>query len=110
MLGVAITVKTTPLLAKPFTVTTTFPVVAPAGTATRMLVEFQLVGLAKVPLNVTVLVRCLDPKLKPAIVTEAPTAPDVGLRLLMCGRASASPSSPASSTKSRRARSRTTRT
>ncbi len=50
------TVKLTPLLARPETVTTTFPVVAPLGTATTMLVELQLVGIATVPLNVTVLV------------------------------------------------------
>jgi hypothetical protein len=49
-------VKVTPLLAMPPTVTTTFPVVAPVGTGTTMLVAFQLVGVAVVPLNVTVLV------------------------------------------------------
>ena len=48
--------KVTPLLAVPPTVTTTFPVVAPVGTGTAMLVALQLVGVAEVPLNVTVLV------------------------------------------------------
>ena len=55
MLGVAVTVKLTPLLATPPTVTTTFPVVAPLGTGTTMLVALQLVGVAAVPLKVTVL-------------------------------------------------------
>ena len=50
------TVKFTPLLATPPTLTTTFPVVAPLGTVAAMLVAFQLVTLAVVPLNVTVLV------------------------------------------------------
>ena len=48
------TVKVIPLLATPPTVTTTFPVVAPAGTDVAMLVEVQLVVVAGVPLNVTV--------------------------------------------------------
>ena len=46
----------TPLLAVPPTVTTMLPVVAPVGTGTAMLVAPQLVGVAGVPLNVTVLV------------------------------------------------------
>ena len=49
------TVKLTPLLATLLTVTTTLPVVALDGTGTAMLVLLQLVGLAAVPLNVTVL-------------------------------------------------------
>ena len=58
MLGadVVLTVKLTPLLATPPTVTTTFPLVAPAGTGTAMLVALQLVGVAATPLNFTVLV------------------------------------------------------
>ena len=54
--GVGVTVKAEPLLAMPPTVTTTLPVVAPEGTGTVMLVLLQLVGVAAVPLNVTVLV------------------------------------------------------
>lgn len=49
-------VNGTPLLARPEAVTTTLPVVALAGTGTTMLVLLQLVGVADVPLNVTVLV------------------------------------------------------
>ena len=57
MLGAEVfTVKLTPLLATPPTVTTTFPLVAPAGTGTAMLVALQLVGVAATPLNFTVLV------------------------------------------------------
>jgi hypothetical protein len=44
------------MLATPPTVTTTLPVVAANGTGTVMLVALQLVGVASVPLNVTVLV------------------------------------------------------
>ena len=50
-----------------------------------MLVAFQLVGVAAVPLNLTVLLPWVEPKLDPVIVTEAPTAPDVGERLVICG-------------------------
>ena len=50
------TVKVTLLLASPPTVTTTGPVIAPAGTGTAMLLALQLVGVAVVPLKVTVLV------------------------------------------------------
>src|SRR5215471_5924210 len=83
MLGAAMTEKLTPLLARPPTVTTTLPVVAPAGTGTRMLVTDQPVGVAVVPLNVTV--PCVVPKFVPVIVTEVPTEPLVGDRLVMLG-------------------------
>src|SRR5579871_5240704 len=85
MLGVSKTVKLLPLLAVPLTVTTTLPVVAPVGTGATMLVALQLVGVAAVPLNFTVLVPCDAPKLVPVIVTEVPTAPEVGLRVVMVG-------------------------
>jgi hypothetical protein len=88
MLGGGATVKAVPaptLLASPPTVTTTFPVVAPAGTATMMLVALQLVTVAAVPLNVTVLVPWAAPKPVPVIVTAVPTGPDVGAKLLMLG-------------------------
>ena len=49
------TVKVTPLLATPFTVTTTGPVVAANGIAAPIVVTFQLVGVADLPLNETVL-------------------------------------------------------
>src|SRR5262249_6228826 len=85
MLGATVTVKLTPLLARPPTVTTTLPVVAPDGTGTTMLVPDQLVGVADVPLNLTVLVPCVAPKLLPAIVTDLVTGPLVGERLVMLG-------------------------
>jgi len=50
------TVKLTPLLVLLETVTTTFPVVAPVGTVAMILVALQLVAVAAVPLNLTVLV------------------------------------------------------
>ena len=51
-----VTVKVTPLLACPLTVTITAPVVAAEGIGAAMLVAFQLDGVAVTPLNVTVLV------------------------------------------------------
>jgi hypothetical protein len=84
-LGVGSTVKATPMLATPLTVTTTLPVVAPLGTGTVMLVALQVVGVPVVPLNATVLVPCVAPKFVPVIVTEAPTGPDVGFRLVIIG-------------------------
>jgi hypothetical protein len=85
MLGGTVTVKLTPLLARPPTVTTTLPVVAPVGTATTMLVALQLLGVAEVPLNVTVLVPCVVPKFVPVMVTAVPTGPEVGDRFVMLG-------------------------
>jgi len=85
MLGAGTTVKVTPLLSTPPTCTTTFPVVAPTGTGTPMLVSLQLVTVAVVPLNFTVLEPWLDPNVVPVIVTEAPTAPEVRERLVMFG-------------------------
>ena len=88
MVGVVVvplTVKGTPLLATPPTVTTTFPVVAPDGTGATIDVALQLVGVAAVPLKRTVLVPCVEPKLEPLIVTEVPTGPEVGERLVMAG-------------------------
>ncbi len=66
-------------------VTTAFPVAAAEGTGTTMLVELQLVGWAFVPLKVTVLVPWLAPKLTPEIVTDVPTGPAVGDKLLIVG-------------------------
>lgn len=85
MFGAEPTVKFTPLLASPPTVTTTFPVVAPLGTAAAMVVAVQLDGVADVPLNLTVLVPCVEPKFTPVTVTEVPTEPEAGLRLVMAG-------------------------
>lgn len=78
--GGTVTVKVTPLLAVPPTVTTTLPVVAPVGTGTAMLDALQLVGVAEVPLNVTVLVPWEAPKFVPEIVTDVPTTPEVGFK------------------------------
>jgi hypothetical protein len=84
--GGPVNVKFTPLLATPPTVTTTFPVVAPVGTATTMVVAFQVLAVpAGVPLNVTVLVPCGLPKFVPVMVTAVFTCPDVGFRLVMLG-------------------------
>src|SRR6185369_12883238 len=83
--GATVTVYGSALLARPLTVTTTLPVVAPAGTGTTMLVDDHEVGVAVVPLNVTVLAPCEAPKFVPAIVTTVPTGPLLGDRLVSVG-------------------------
>jgi hypothetical protein len=83
--GPTVTVYVSALLARPPTVTTTLPVVAPVGTGTAMLVADHDVGVAAVPLNVIVLVPCVAPKLAPAIVTAVPTGPLVGVKLVRLG-------------------------
>jgi len=86
IVGVALlTLKLAPLLTKPLTVTTTFPLAAPPGTGTTICVLLQLVGVAEVPLKLTVLAPCVAPKFVPVIVTDVPTGPDVGDRLLIIG-------------------------
>ena len=57
-----VTLNVEPLLATPPIVTTTGPVLAPIGTGAVMLVSLQLVGVAALPLNVTVLDPCAAPK------------------------------------------------
>src|ERR1700722_1347482 len=81
----AATVKFTPLLARPPTVTITFPVVAPFGTITPMFDSLRLVITAVAPLKPTVLTPFIKPKPVPEIVTTVPTAPEVGERLVMVG-------------------------
>jgi hypothetical protein len=48
-----------------------------------------LVGVVGVPLKVTVLVPCVAPKFAPAIVTDVPTGPEFGVRLVIDGAAAA---------------------
>jgi hypothetical protein len=85
MLGVGRTVNAAPALDTLFTVIITLRVVAPAGTETTIDVALQLVGIAAMALNVTVLAPWVAPKYVPGIVTAAPTAPDDGDRLVMPG-------------------------
>jgi hypothetical protein len=70
-----VTTNSTGLLAPPFTVTITFPVVAPVGTGTVIVVALQLVGVAVAPAKVTVLAPCAVPRLVPVIVTGIPITP-----------------------------------
>ena len=86
MLGAGRTVKLDPLLFTPLANTTTFPVVAPLGAVTTMLVALQLITTAGLlPLNLTVPEPCVEPKPIPVIVTEAPGAAAAGDRLVMLG-------------------------
>ena len=73
--GGGVTVKFTPLLDTPLTVTTTFPVVAPEGTMTSMADAVQLEVVARTPLKVTVLLPWGAPKFEPLMVRPAPTGP-----------------------------------
>ena len=84
--GAGVTVNGTPLLATPASVTTTFPVVAPVGTDTEILVGVQArPEPTTTPLNETV--PRVGPKFVPVIVTEVPTGPEVGERLVIFGAA-----------------------
>ena len=83
--GAEPTTNEMPLLATPETVTTALPVVAPVGTTATMLVALQLVAVAAVPLKVIALLPWLAPKFVPVTVTDAPGAPDVGLKLVILG-------------------------
>ena len=86
--GVGRTVNVTPLLAFELTVTTTLPVVAPAGTTTLIKLDVHWENVVTVvPLNLTVLVPCVLPNPLPLMEMVAPTAPDVGDKLLMEGPA-----------------------
>jgi RHS repeat-associated protein len=67
------------LLFTPLTVTTIFPVVAPAGTITFISVELHSkIVVARVPLNLIVLVPGVVPKPVPEMVTVPPTAAACG--------------------------------
>jgi hypothetical protein len=85
MTGVGNTVNAAPALAIPFTVTTTLPVVAPAGTGATIVVALQLLGVAAMPLKVSVLAPWAAPKFVPLMVTGVPTALDGGETLAMLG-------------------------
>src|ERR1043166_6084444 len=85
MLGAVVIVNVTPLLETPPTVTTTGPLVAPEGTVAVIELGLQLVTAAVVPLNLTGLAPGEAPKPEPLIVTDVPTGPDAGERLVMLG-------------------------
>jgi hypothetical protein len=86
IVGVVTTVNETPLLFTPLAFTTTLPVVAPVGTVATIEVALQLpIVVTAVPLKLTDPVPWVDPKFVPVIVTEAPTAPEVGDKLVMLG-------------------------
>jgi hypothetical protein len=87
MIGDGVTEKLLPLLDDPLTLTTTLPVVAPAGTWSSRLVALQETQVTGVPLNVTVLLPCVDPKPLPMIATAVPTGPFDGVIRLMLGAA-----------------------
>jgi hypothetical protein len=79
------TVNVTPLLATPFTVTTTGPVVTLAGAFATICVADQVDTDAVKPLNVTELLPCIAPKFVPLIETCVSVEPEVGERFVMFG-------------------------
>jgi hypothetical protein len=79
-----VSVKARPLLLIFDTVTTILPVV-PLGTGATIWVLLHVVGVVVIPLNVTVLDPCIEPKFVPVIVTGVPTEPEVGDRLARIG-------------------------
>lgn len=85
MLGPPVTVKVTPLLPCPATVTTTEPVVVPAGTGTMIDPGPQLKGVAAIPLKVIVLLPWGDPNPEPLTVTVVLIGPELGERVVMLG-------------------------
>jgi len=74
ILGAETTVKLDPLLATPDTVTTTFPVVAPLGTVATILccAPTRRRRCCRIKLDCAASLR--PPKVRPVMVTEAPTA------------------------------------
>ncbi len=86
MVGVGNTVKLAVVVSvTPFTVTEIGPVIASAGTSALILVVVDAVMLAVIPLNDTVFSASGVLKFVPVIVTIAPTAAPVGLKLLIVG-------------------------
>src|SRR5713101_8801402 len=89
MPGDGVTVKVTPLLAVPPTVTVTGPVVAVVGTGASIAVAVQPVGAVATPLNLTALKPCVAPKLVPTVWTDVFLGPRFGVTLVTlagCGR------------------------
>lgn len=69
----------------PATVTVIVPVVAASGTEVVMLVAVLAETTASAPLNFTMLLAGVVLKFVPVIVTEVPTTPLVGLKLVIVG-------------------------
>jgi hypothetical protein len=67
------------------------PVDAPAGTVVIISVPVELVTMALDPLNVTTLLLGIREKLSPMIVTDVPTGPLAGEKLVMMGVFSSPP-------------------
>lgn len=69
----------------PAVVTVIVPVVAPVGTVAIICVAVELVTVACVPLNLTVLLAAVVEKFVPVMVTAVPIAPLVGEKLVIVG-------------------------
>jgi hypothetical protein len=68
------------------TVTEMVPVLAPVGTVATIDVDVGVpVMFAVVPLNFTVLFAAVVLKFIPVIMTDVPTAPDVGVKVVTVG-------------------------
>lgn len=86
IVGGGFTVKTwVMVVVPPGVVTEIGPVVAPCGTFTVSVVAVALSTWARMPLNLTIFLDGIGSKSDPLMVTCVPTAPDVGLKLVMVG-------------------------
>lgn len=83
MIAGALTVNCAPGLGAPPAVTTTAPLVAFCGTNAVMLPGVHPVTVAATPLKVTV--PWVLPKFEPAMATDVPTEPLLGVKLLIAG-------------------------
>ena len=77
--------KDTPLLTCPWAVTTTGPVPASRGTATRISSSLQLIAEAHTPLKLTPPISAVGPNPSPRIVTTVPSTPSMGLTVPTAG-------------------------
>src|SRR5260370_8301229 len=75
--------KLTTLLARPATVTSTLPVVAPLGTGATMRAAVHMSDLHSHLKIVSLLLLLYDPKFVPAMVTDLPTGADPGDMLVI---------------------------
>jgi hypothetical protein len=86
IVGVGITVKSEELVTViPFNVNEIFPVAAPDGTVVVMFVDVEPVTVVGIPLNMTTLFAGVVLKFVPVIITLAPTAPLVGVKVVIVG-------------------------
>src|SRR5688572_15777899 len=83
--GNGITKSVADVAVRPFTVTFSLPVVAPAGTIARSVVAVEAMAGAATVLKMIILLEALVLKFVPVISTTLPAMPDVGVNELIVG-------------------------